>query len=58
LELRRSFEPTRLLTAGTLDLYEEVELVVSVFEEAFEVLRDGPRRERYRRAIEEGPPPA
>lgn len=58
LELRRSFEPTRLLTAGTRDLYEEVELVVSVFEEAFEVLRDGPRRERYRRAIEEGPPPA
>jgi hypothetical protein len=56
LELRRSFEPARLLTAGTRDLYDEVALVVSVFEEAFEILRDAPRRERYRRAIEEVPP--
>jgi hypothetical protein len=56
LELRRSFEPARLLTAGTRDLYDDVALVVSVFEEAFEILRDAPRRERYRRAIEEAPP--
>jgi hypothetical protein len=56
LDLRRTFEPSRLLTPQTRDLYTDVTLIVEVVEEAFEVLRDAPRRARYRRAIEAGPP--
>ena len=56
LELRRTFEPSRILTATTADLADDVRLVVEVVEEAYEILRDAPRRERYRRAIEAGPP--
>lgn len=56
LELRRTFEPTRLLTVQTVDLHDEVRLILEVFEEAFDILRDDRRRERYRRAIEAGPP--
>lgn len=56
LELRRTFEPTKLLTAHTVDLHEDVSLILDVIEEAFEILRDDRRRERYRRAIEAGPP--
>jgi len=56
VDLRRSFEPTRLLTARTSDLYDDVQLILEIVEEAFEILRDGPKRERYRRAIEAGPP--
>ena len=52
LALRREFEPSRLLTPGTVDLREDVEHVVVVLEEAYEILRDAARRERYRRAIE------
>ena len=29
--------------------------IVTVLEEAYEILRDGPRRERYRRAIDARP---
>ncbi len=56
VELRRAFEPARLLTAATADLADDVRLVVEVLDEAFEILRDHARRERYRRAIEAGPP--
>ena len=56
LELRRAFEPSRLLTAATADLADDVRLVVEVLDEAYEILRDPHRRERYRRAIEAGPP--
>ena len=56
LELRRTFEPARILTATTADLADDVRLVVEVVEEAYEILRDAPRRERYKRAIEAGPP--
>ncbi len=56
LELRRGFEPSRLLTAQTADLAEDVRLVVEVLDEAYEILRDRHRRERYRKAIEAGPP--
>jgi hypothetical protein len=57
LDLRRTLEPSRLLTAKTTDLYEDVQLILEVVEEAYEILREEPRRERYRRAIEAGPPP-
>lgn len=50
LDLRRTFEPTRLLTARTADLLPDLELVLEVLEEAYDILRDEARRERYRRA--------
>ncbi|HEU4410985.1 MAG TPA: hypothetical protein VFS43_37375 [Polyangiaceae bacterium] len=56
LELRRSFEPSRLLTAATADLAEPLALIRDVLDEAYDILRDPTRRERYRRAIEGGPP--
>jgi hypothetical protein len=55
LQLRREFEPHRILTAGTVDLRDQVEDIVEVLEEAYDVLRDGVRRERYRRALEATP---
>ena len=54
-ELRREFEPSRLLTARTADLREAVDEIVEVLEEAYEILRDQARRDRYRRAIEAAP---
>jgi hypothetical protein len=56
LELRRAFEPGRVLTAATADLADDVRLVVEVLDEAYEILREPHRRERYRRALEAGPP--
>jgi hypothetical protein len=56
LELRRAFEPGRVLTAATADLAADVRLVVEVLDEAYEILREPHRRDRYRRAIEAGPP--
>lgn len=56
LELRRAFEPARVLTAATTDLAGDVRLVAEVIDEAYEILREPHRRERYRRAIEAGPP--
>jgi hypothetical protein len=56
LELRRSFEPGRVLTAQTADLGPDVRVILDVLDEAYDILRDGPRRERYRKAIEAGPP--
>lgn len=56
LELRRAFEPSRALTAATADLADDLHLIVEVLDEAHDILRDHVRRERYRRAIEEGPP--
>ena len=56
LELRRAFEPSRVLTGATADLAGDVQLVIEVLDEAYEILREPHRRERYRRAIEAGPP--
>jgi curved DNA-binding protein CbpA len=55
LELRRAFEPARILTAQVLDLADDVRKIVLVLEEAYDVLRDAARRERYRRAIDAVP---
>jgi hypothetical protein len=57
LELRRSFEPSRLLTAATADLAGDLALIREVLDEAYDILRDPTRRERYRRAIEGDPTP-
>jgi curved DNA-binding protein CbpA len=55
LELRRAFEPSRLLTPALGDLVEDVRKIASVLDEAYEILRDEGRRERYRRAIDAVP---
>lgn len=55
LELRRTFEPARLLTPSLSHLATEVSKITTVIEEAFDILRDDVRRERYRRAIEARP---
>lgn len=56
VELRRSFEPGRVLTAATADLADDCRLILEVLDEAYEILREPNRRDRYRRAIEAGPP--
>jgi hypothetical protein len=55
LELRRAFEPSRLLSPEVADLADGVRLIASVLEEAYEILKDSARRERYRKAIEGSP---
>jgi hypothetical protein len=55
LDLRRAFEPARLLTPKLVHLAPNVGKITTVLEEAFEILRDDIRRERYRRAIEAHP---
>jgi len=52
VELRRTFEPTRILTPRLHDLADDVRKIIVVLEEAYEILRDVARRERYRRAID------
>jgi hypothetical protein len=56
LDLRRAFEPKRVLTAATVDLADDLQTVIEILDEAFDILREPSRRERYRRAIEAGPP--
>jgi hypothetical protein len=55
LSLRRQFEPSRVLTTATLDLKGDIQLVLDVISEAYDILSDQLRRERYRRAIESAP---
>lgn len=50
-ELRRDFEPSRLLTGETADLNADAHMILDVLTEAYEILRDDARRARYRRAI-------
>lgn len=51
LDLRHSFEPSHLLTPGTLDLAPHLKKIIFVLEEAYDVLKDATRRERYKKAI-------
>ena len=55
LDLRRQFEPSRILSARTADLRDDVDVICEVLDEAYEVLRDQLRRDRYRRALEATP---
>jgi hypothetical protein len=55
LELRRAFDPSRMLTPEVADLAGDVRKITVVLEEAYEILKDPARRERYRRAIEGAP---
>jgi len=55
VELRRAFDPARILTPEVVDLADDLRTIVSILEEAYEILKDAARRERYRRAIEAVP---
>ena len=55
LDLRSEFEPSRLLTAATADLRSDVDIILEVLDEGYEVLREPTRRERYRRALAADP---
>ncbi len=52
VDLRRAFEPARILTPQIADLNLDVRKIAVVLDEAYEILKDNARRERYRRAIE------
>jgi hypothetical protein len=54
-ELREELDPTRVLTPATADLRDDVDVILFVIEEAYEILADDLRRERYRRALEAAP---
>jgi hypothetical protein len=53
--LKEEYDPSRILTSDTVDLRDEVELILEVLTEAFEILEDDLRRERYRRALDASP---
>jgi len=53
--LKDEYDPARILTSETVDLREDVELILEVLAEAFEILEDDLRRERYRRALDASP---
>jgi hypothetical protein len=54
-ELREELDPARVLTPATADLRDDVDAILLVLDEAFEILADDLRRERYRRALEAAP---
>ncbi|MBK7402583.1 MAG: hypothetical protein IPJ34_41725 [Myxococcales bacterium] len=51
LDLRKALDPQRVLRPSLADLVDDLTLVLSVIDEAYDVLKDATRRERYRRAI-------
>jgi hypothetical protein len=55
VDLRRQYQPARLLTGSTADLASDIELIAEVIEEAYDVLRDDNRRRRYQLAIHAQP---
>jgi len=56
LDLRRALDPQRVLRPSLIDLADDLTLVLSVVDEAYDVLKDPTRRDRYRRAISHEPP--
>jgi hypothetical protein len=55
VELRRAFDPARVVSTDVRDLTDDMRKIAAVLEEAYEILKDAARRERYRRAIEAVP---
>lgn len=53
--LRNEFDPSNLLTPLTADLSEDLALILEILDEAYDILRDQTRRDRYRRALEDTP---
>ncbi|MBI2392561.1 MAG: DnaJ domain-containing protein [Deltaproteobacteria bacterium] len=56
LDVRKALDPTRVMRPSLLDAADDLKLVLSVLDEAYDVLKDATRRERYRRAIMHEPP--
>jgi hypothetical protein len=56
LDLRRALDPQHVMRASLLDIADDLKLVLGVLDEAYDVLKDATRRERYRRAITHDPP--
>ena len=52
---RRVRAASRIVTSETLDLREDVDLILEVLAEAYEILEDDLRRDRYRRALDASP---
>jgi hypothetical protein len=57
LDLKRTFQPGKLLAPGVTDLREDLDLISTVLDEAYDILHDHTRRERYRRALLSSPQP-
>lgn len=55
LDLKRTFQPSALMAVATSDLREDVDLICLVLDEAYDILHDHTRRERYRRALLSSP---
>lgn len=55
LSLRRSYDPGKVVTPKTLDLVDSLRLISEIIDEAYEILRDPARRDRYARAINARP---
>lgn len=53
--LKQDLNPARVLTARNADLRDKLDTILLVLDEAYEILGDAVRRERYRRAIEAQP---
>lgn len=54
-QLREELDPSRILTPATAYLRDDVDAILFVLDEAYEILSDDLRRERYRRALEASP---
>lgn len=54
-QLREELDPARVLTPATADLRDDVDAILLLLDEAYEILSDDLRRERYRRALEASP---
>ena len=54
-QLKEEFDPRRVLTVETADLRDDVDLILEVLAEAYEILEDDLRRDRYRRALDASP---
>jgi hypothetical protein len=55
LDLKRTFQPGKLLAPGVSDLRDDLDLISTVLDEAYDILHDHTRRERYRRALLSSP---
>jgi hypothetical protein len=53
--LREELDPARVITGRTADLADDLDLVLEVVDEAYEILSDPTRRDRYLAAIEATP---
>lgn len=55
LDLKRTFQPGKLLAPSVADLRDDLDLISTVLDEAYDILHDHGRRERYRRALLSSP---